>query len=467
MNQTIPLCVISCLVSPIVRAQGLPTEMSGFFTGAGGLMTFAESPAFDDTKAYRKHIGYSETPAIAAATSGSPEVPNFAHPSFMGGHEIAIDGISSGGDVAPTDSYGVAAVDTLPDSGAWQAISFSVRTTPGLKAADIFTYALDGSDLPANFVDLVELAEDAVLAGMGPNQDLAGLDGATMAVWAGMLDSIADTDGNYMLLFSLSSASIAAATPAALDYFFGGANPSGAMILGTKWRFDGNEWSWTNPEIAYTPQELQLSDSDEIDGFLYDRGHNRLIYTTMKAPGETDRLWVMILDEPLLPTDPDYPGFPRYEYSDPTGGLVTDKIGEQIGVEWDIDAICGWDPGTSHIDGGPLETTSRLIGEPQDTPGAEPRFHASLQRDGDDVVFELSSFPCPAPRGDVVRITFTCELVGGRKVSATARVARQPGRPNSTTRFAIPNDTIKMYASAAGAAIGCPTYYSHLFELDG
>jgi hypothetical protein len=260
---------------------------------------------------------------------------------------IDTDDLSMGEDWVLADSSGRV---SLP-MGVWAAITFSVtvrsqgevnsrlrrESTNGTVGADVFSYVLPGSALPAAVVGSVERAQDSLEMGLPAGTEVDGLDTlASLRNQAQDLGSyLATTDDIY---FTLSSAS--AALPTVLPWF-APFIPSGASILRTR-RIGV---TWTMPTVWMNHTDLGLAPTDDIDGLAIDKAGRKLLFSL--RGGSLDQIMFFSWPAgsfPLLPVPP-----VPYTQSDGTT-LVSTSIG--LLQDDDLDAICSMDPVTRGAVGG-------------------------------------------------------------------------------------------------------------------
>ncbi len=295
---------------------------------------------------------------------------------------LDLDAMSLGLDWVLSNQLG----DAVVDPRSWGAINFSV--TPGTggeresviamedasptgAAADVFTYVLRGSNLPAEFVGRtmrsVNDAEMRVVRPGGGEADIDALD-----LLAGMMFRGNDRPG--ALFFSLTTN----AAGAAPGNWWNGTLASGATILVT--RRANNAWTVPQPYITYA--QLGLGVGEDVDAIGLDFLRNRLIFST--TSNNRDSLLFHRVG-----------GNGHVVYRDPTTGTpVSSLIGlrpkNPPGIIDDVDGICLIDPGRRRL---PVAT-------PVDSPLVSPSdVSASAflvpNSSGQDLVVYLTGWPVP------------------------------------------------------------------------
>ena len=270
-----------------------------------------------------------------------------------------VDAISMGEDFILVDANGVLAVPR----NRWGAITLSVTTRtrgargsviaaevarPGGAAADLFTYVLHGSALPAELVGVTDRSLDQDEIDLGADGDIDALD--LFAPTTRQLPAVtSELLSPIEIYFSVSPATI----PRVPAVWWGGTPRSAATIFLVRENpFTGG---FTCPRVWRRFDQLGLAQSEDIDALSYDKRQCKLLFST-KTRGRNQILYL----DPCL----DGRGPNPVPVVDTSGTPITTNIG--ILEEDDVDAICTLDPSVRRGGGRVNNITYFTMGSPMD-----------------------------------------------------------------------------------------------------
>ena len=333
------------LVVLILAAAARAQCSEGPFAGVPAATIVHNEPNLRADQMYLKVPGFGKRPARWPASSLPSARPNFDMSKVLGGIPgLTVDAISLGDDWVLGDCSGNAVV---PQS-RWAAVTLSVtkatrgsggairaEAAAGSPGADIFSYVLPGSALPAKLVGVTQRALDASEMALAPGADVAAFD--LFIPYHSRGDRIANVFPAGMMpmatqvFFSLTNRSLAKA-PAA---WFGTAGPSGATVLVSTW--DPAKRKWATPGPWRTYQDLRLEQQEDVDALAIDLDSQQMLLSTDIA---------IIQRDPIL--------FLSWQPGCRSAGVVTYRapvsgksVSEEIGLvppTDDVDAICAMDP---------------------------------------------------------------------------------------------------------------------------
>lgn len=334
-----------CSAGPFI---GTPVSMS-FADGNGGVYARHE--------AYHKALGFAPgAPAIWPNPTGQP-VFSFANALGMCSGWLPplpdIDSMSLGEDWILANANG--RVNVPPDR--WGALVFSVtRTSTGVtgsairresngRGADLFSYVLPGSAMPAELVGVTERAHDSREIDVGAvDQELDALDAfPPLFLSEPFVQGSMNTPTRWY--FTVSAATQSQVHP----FVWNGTTPSGATIFVCTRQSNG---SWGCPQIWKTHAELGLSAREDIDALAIDEANQQLLFSTRSK-----------LPDPLMFFDYGVDGPVPVVYSTAQGTPVSDALG--LGEDDDIDAICAIDPSVRGATGPGLNGMAFFMGTPR------------------------------------------------------------------------------------------------------
>ncbi|MCR9243492.1 MAG: hypothetical protein NXI31_00565 [bacterium] len=207
---------------------------------------------------------------------------------------------------------------------------------PGGVEADIFTYWHPGSEIPDDYVDVVEKARDGL--GMGLNR-ISGMD----HVLAGLVltDEIADDaeELSQRIYFTISPATLAAYDLTAWFYDESGVQQDEHSATILMIERDGS--TWLPPVVFKRYDELGLDPTDEISALCVDEHSHRILVGTRTARRE---LWIANFG-PDFAYDQGYRG----EYLAPGGGSFA-RGPLKLNTGESVEAACSGDPGDDTTD---------------------------------------------------------------------------------------------------------------------
>lgn len=229
----------------------------------------------------------------------------------------------------------------------WAVINFSVspnargrdqsriRTESNSRdgaGADIFTYVLPGSALPAEIVDRTFRSQDSTEINVGSgnpgSQRRSNVDAIDnfMALYGLDRGMVATLPQRPTFFFTVSRASLPLANPG----WFRGTTPSAASIL----RMDriSSTAGWSCPTLYKAYSDLGLNAGDDVDALAIDLFRQRILYSTTDTTVNQIQFIFCGGNDTAVPVD----------YADDTGTPVTQKIG--LLDDDDVDGLCGIDP---------------------------------------------------------------------------------------------------------------------------
>ncbi len=422
---------------------GLPFGLSVDATTYG-----ATGALLDRARVYAKDVGWNDTAPVEPVPG--PGRPDFRMAALFPGLVVLpdLDAISVGIDWILGDDTGVASVPP----GHWGALTFSVsRATLGAAgsrlalerlaadgvAADILSYILPGSSVPAELTDKVHLAQDS--------REVSIFDGNVLH--RGNIDahdvflSLYELDPALVavlppprFLFSVTAASLAAVPSA----WWGGTTPSGATVLAMTWTGS----AWTVPSVFLRFDHFGLPAAAELDALAVDLPQGRVLFSTAGAlPAEQIRFGRLAGSGGLI-------NLANYRLPDQTP--IGPRLGLVIGD--DLDAICALDPGGNNqilrglLVGTPL---NRVFPSPAQVTGQVWRRY---QQAANSVYFDawLCGWP-PAGPTPGVAVLFLQGVTPVTPLVTAAVLARTPpgrfGGDPQLCRLKLPPNTILLGAT--------------------
>jgi hypothetical protein len=390
MTITLRILAVWCLVTSLA-GQCPPSE--GSFAGVPVALSVRELPGttFDPAQVYRKRVGFFATPPAtptfanglhfdlatvlrACANGTPPDVDDFS----LGLDWVLADN-ATGKVAVPPDRWGALTVSVTPATqGRAGGVIRAETGRPDGAAADVFSFYLPGSAVPATVVGRTQRALDSreVDVNAGPvRNDVDGLDlfvpmyGLEPALVSAMLPAMP------RLFFTVSAATLARA-PA--TWFSG--TPSAATILEVRWSASAR--GWTCPRTFLRYDQLGLGVEEDVDGLAVDLANQRILLST-KTTRRNALLFVYY--------GAGFVAAAAVPYVDVDNVPISDKLG-LIGDD-DLDAICALDPSIRAGQGGPNPAffaygTPRNNGVVPPTPGLS----ASAFRDFANNQVSLQSF---------------------------------------------------------------------------
>lgn len=366
----------SCfLVSGLLLAVTLPAqnESGGFFHGVPAALSLESAAGVAGDSMLMKGHGFLQV-APPAWPAGNGPIVDLARilancggtccgGGLCPGTGLDVDALSMGLDwILADDSTGRIAFP--PGVPRWAAITFSVtrgsQGAPGSRiraesstngaGADVFSWVLPGSAIPAPLVTRTERAHDSTeidLSGV-PNAELDALDHflPLFGLEPGMRALMPQLP---TIFFSVSDAT-KTRVPCA---WWGNTPPSGATILKVSLLPTG---AWGCPTPFKTFRDLALQQGEDLDALAVDLANQRILFST-KTAGRDEILFLYCGTDSGTPVP----------YENPSGNPVSLEIG--LGGSDGVDAICAMDP-TLRQTGGP-NPFHFFVGTPR--PGLMPR----------------------------------------------------------------------------------------------
>lgn len=373
------LCLLLAVATPLAAQSA--AESRGPFAGSYATLSTAAGDAsgLDPEDVLYKETGFSDLPpGLWTNDFVGPARPVLTKGSILYDPTRAcgvptgtvdIDAMSGGLDVILAWSDGTVRVG----ADSWGAIVFSVGTTtagaaggegqairdevaaPGGAAADLFTYVLDGPQvpLPSDLVDVTMRSQDSTEMGLPHGATDSDIDAVDLNMVAFRLDDQVFgmlPSGPRRFFFSVSPDTITAGTvPLA---WWDGTTPSAATIFRTVW--EPSKERWTCPQPAWTYADLGLLSSNDVRALAVDESREFLLFSS---------------DDPTL--DPlmffDYgndASINPYSYQE---GEVTTPVADRAGLQDGdvIDAICTLDPGLLDAGTCTVSWTSLMFAQPR------------------------------------------------------------------------------------------------------
>lgn len=343
-----------CLTIP-GAAQAWERASEGPLAGVAHAMSVASgtsgpsgSLAVDEV--YLKSWGFVPAAPSTWTPLPGPPRPDFRASSILAGASprpdldacsIGLDWIISSGNgevYAPAPAWAAltfsvtrATVGEPPTAGrTWGRLWDETRTAvPDGAAADLFSYVLPGSALPAEWVDVTQRAQDSTeLNAFAPNTP-GNIDAHDVFMPLYQLDGpvLALLPAEPRFYFSVTPATVALVPVA----WWKGTTPSAATILACQWSATTQTWSVPQPFLTYA--QLSLAGGDDLDALAVDEARRFLLFSTTSA-----------LPDPVMFANwsSAVPAVSIYRMA-VTGEPITRRIG--LGSSGDVDAICSIDPG--------------------------------------------------------------------------------------------------------------------------
>lgn len=339
------------LLALLAPAAGLAAQCptsEGTFLGAPVALSLSSAGpgTLAASRVYGKRVGFH---AVAPGTA-----------AFASGFHFDLHAILSACASTPppdVDAFSVGLDWILADNATgkvqvpanrWGALTFSVSlATQGRAggairaeqaradgaAADVFSFFLPGSAIPAELVGRTQRAVDSEEIDLGLGRDRRDLDGLDLIVplfglEPGMLSLLGHEP---RLFFSVAAASLDQC-PAT---WFGGGPKSAATILEVRW--NAATGAWTCPQVFLRYDALGLKVEEDVDALAIDLAQQRVLFST-KTPTRNPILFLYYGTDAAQPLP----------YTDVDDVPIATKIG--LLETDDVDAICALDPS---IRGGP------------------------------------------------------------------------------------------------------------------
>jgi hypothetical protein len=274
----------------------------------------------------------------------------------------------------PAQRWGALTFTVSPDSvGAGGTAGAAIRAESSAAegpGADVFSYVLPGSVMPAHLLGRTLRAQDSLELGL-PRARLS-IDALDQYVSLYRADPLLISRGvlspTPTLFFSVTAATLNR-VPAS---WWANRPRSGAVIFATTWIPTARKWSCVQPWRS--ARELGLQDCEDVDALALDLARGHILFSTARSGCTAQASEIMY---GWLATD----GDPTpVAYKLPGGQPVSDAAG--IGTGDDVKAICSLDPlaplrGTSNT-----PNTERIAtGSPGTAvlfPGVQRRMDASM-----------------------------------------------------------------------------------------
>jgi hypothetical protein len=301
-------------------------------------------------------------PPSFAAPAGLSLYPDYRIETLFGAAHapsIEIDAVSSGNDLIPVEfldsdyvvqpaqaplSFVVMQVSLKhgPLPGATGVVGARLQSSPGGVGGDVFSYWFRGNTgVEPEAIDKAYLVAGAEHMGI-PGSDLSGLD-TSMAL---IVESNAagspffpHTDAFYFSLTPDAAAYVRQNWSALSSAFAQNVDASdiqAATVFHARWMY----WlsSWDRIEVTFTPDDLGLSNEDDIDAVAYSKyTPHMLVYSLPYDPAHPQRSQVQVGFR-------GFGGGPGHSHDLKANDGLT--IEQKLGIPngGDIDAVCGVDP---------------------------------------------------------------------------------------------------------------------------
>lgn len=354
MNPRLPLLLSLSLGTPLA-GQAVERASEGPLAGVPHAVSVASgtsSPsgplAIDEV--YLKDWGFQAAAPSTWTPLPGPPRPDFRASAILAGASPRpdLDACSIGLDWIISNAAG----EVFPPAPAWAALTFSVtratvgepptvgrtwgriwdETRPGVAdgaAADLFSYVLPGSALPAEWVDVTQRAQDSLELNAFAPAVPGNLDAHDIFIALYQLDGpvLGLLPPQPRFYFSVTPATVALVPPA----WWMTTTPSAATILVTQWNALTATWSVPIPFLTFA--QLGLTAADDIDALAVDETRRFLLFST--ATGLPDPLMFANWNSAV-------PAVAIYRMPI-TGEPVARRIG--LRPTDDFDAVCSIDPG--------------------------------------------------------------------------------------------------------------------------
>jgi len=424
-----------------------PQGPTGLFIERGIVVT--------DSSAPRQFLRVPEGPGPVTAVLLEDTEQEYKWSRVFGGLNVDVSAFSGGASRVVCNTLGRADLETAPAD--WGFLMFAVEIVDAgsgsgtIDAADQFkdqyfgngltndtwSFWLPGSEIPAGYVDELELARDG--GDMYGVNDITGMDHNLFSL--SLADTVASAarDELGQLFFTVDPDSIltvadwfnrpSAAGTAAVD-------PSSATILVTY----RNGGEWTAPEVHLSWADLGLDVDDHITALAVDRFHHRVLCGVDDADKQ---LWVAIYDTDWLPNPNYYLG----PYLDEDGDDFMDTVG--FGADVRFRGLCAGDPGVNGNGFGQETFVNRTFGLPANSQAPRPCFDIAISRtydratQTDQMTAYLKDLDCVLPSEGIAVLSFEGIEVDSYPISAALQIIAPLPEVNSCT-ISVPNILIGM-----------------------
>lgn len=372
MKLSIAVALCALAPTPLAQVMSKGLMLGAPMTVLVGPGTISPSGPLDSARLHGKPVGYE--PYAPDALPSLPTGPVFTAAALFGDGvsppAFEVNAISLGLDPVPasTPAGGISLV-TLAGPDDWGMLSFSVtrsslgapgsllayeRSQPGGAAADLFTYILPGSDLPAGLSDCYPIDQthrslDALEMDLSDGTSLGDLRG--LDFFMGLYESGEPLQsllpGHPRVFFSIEhdgifppGGAVSLVDPA---WFGGPANMSSATILVTTW--NPGTLSWNPPVVFLSYAQLGLDIEDDIDALSVDFVECKALFSIRRTPVSTLGDQLQIVDWCV-----EGPGVNVGTWSC-NDGSGTEPVANRLGMaaDDDIDGTCTEDPGVQGL----------------------------------------------------------------------------------------------------------------------